>query len=47
MGDMLTTAKTAIEFRVDAIGQGSVRFRARHAEFGVERTIEVAVKGNS
>jgi len=47
VGDMLTTVKTGLEYRVDAIGQGSVRFRARNAEFGVERTVEVAVKGNS
>ncbi|MFM7260818.1 MAG: hypothetical protein ACKO3W_09470 [bacterium] len=47
VGDVLTTVKTGLDYRVDAISQGAVRFRARHAEFGVERTIEVSVKGNN
>lgn len=43
VGDTLTTLKTEMEYRVDAIEQGTVRFRARHESLGVERTVTIPV----
>jgi uncharacterized protein YxjI len=43
VGDTLTTLKTEMEYRVDAIEQGMVRFRARHESLGVERTVTIPV----
>lgn len=47
VGDTLTTLKTATEYRVDAIEQGTVRFRARHDGLGVERTVSILVTGGN
>ncbi len=47
VGDTLTTLKTAVEYRVDAIEQGAVRFRARHETLGVERVVTVPVKSGN
>jgi hypothetical protein len=47
VGDTLTTLKTEMEYRVDAIEQGTVRFRARHEGLGVERTLSIPVTGGN